>query len=243
MDPQQAVEALQTAMQQITAQQQLIADLTLRLSRLESSPPPSQPRRRLPDPVKFAGKFLDTWEPLARAVLRIDQAAIGSEEAQFFWLYGNLDERIQAMVLPQLTSAQEKENWLLDTVVRDHLNLPTEYTAFVDTLHRLNSKGAGTVASVGSSNQARHSSSNIPGQHKTNQTQTPRLGNGKGPAFNNYTGTPASDPMDLSRTSRRIWRRLMMSFIHGQYVCPTSKSEATKDLASEWFLWTLWQPT
>lgn len=66
-----------------------------------------RPKARLPDPEKFTGAArYDTWLPLIKAKLRIDADAIGNDEAQFFYLYGNLDSKIQAMVLPQLLQAE-----------------------------------------------------------------------------------------------------------------------------------------
>lgn len=107
MDPQQMAAALAT-------QQQQIADLTTQVQLLQqqlANQRPPSPRRKLSDPVKFSGRFLDVWEPLAKAVLRIDQAAIGDEEAQLYWLFGNLDERVQTMVLPLVTTAQTSEDF------------------------------------------------------------------------------------------------------------------------------------
>lgn len=105
MDPLQAIQALETATRQIADQQAQIANLTARLSQLEAASATASsrtPRRKLSDPAKFTGKFYNTWEPLARAVLSIDKDAIGTKEARFFWFYSVLDERIQALVLPQL---------------------------------------------------------------------------------------------------------------------------------------------
>lgn len=117
MDPSQAIQALETATRQIADQQVQIANLTTRLSQLEASisnSSPRTPRRKLPDPAKFSGKFYHTWEPLARAVLSIDKEAIGTDEAQFYWFYSVLDERIQALVLPQLKTAQKLKNFTIE---------------------------------------------------------------------------------------------------------------------------------
>jgi len=48
--------------------------------------------------------------------LRIDALSIGNDEAQFFWLYGNLEAKIQAMVLPQLQIAEETEDWDIERI-------------------------------------------------------------------------------------------------------------------------------
>src|SRR5215471_5023962 len=65
---------------------------------------PSRPKPILPDPEKFTGtayKF-DTWLPSIKTKLRVDQAALGDSIAQFYYVYLNLDPKMQAMVLPQL---------------------------------------------------------------------------------------------------------------------------------------------
>ncbi|KAK4127468.1 hypothetical protein N657DRAFT_641465 [Parathielavia appendiculata] len=49
-----------------------------------------RPKARLPDPEKLSGATrYDTWLPLIKAKLRIDADAIGTDEAQFFYLYGH----------------------------------------------------------------------------------------------------------------------------------------------------------
>jgi hypothetical protein len=55
--------------------------------------------------------------PLIKAKLRIDGDAIGNDEAQFFYVYGNLDSKIQAMVLPQLSEAEDNETWDFHTIL------------------------------------------------------------------------------------------------------------------------------
>lgn len=66
---------------------------------LAATSSPSRARRRLVDPDKFYSQR--RWDT------RIDRDAIGSDEVYFFWLYGNLESKIQAMVLPQLSYAVE----------------------------------------------------------------------------------------------------------------------------------------
>ena len=68
------------------------------------------PRHRLDHPEPLDGPLRwDTWLPLMKAKLRIDAEAIGSKEAQFFYVYGNLESKVQALVLPQLHAAEEGE--------------------------------------------------------------------------------------------------------------------------------------
>lgn len=125
-----------------------------------------RPRRRLTDPIKFNGKRYDTWEPLAKAVLRLDAEAIGDEECCFFWLYGNCESNIQAMLLPQFRDRLDLQ-----------LSLPTTYEEFVESLHTLNTKNAGTPF--------RQPNSQFQPSH---QRFTPRAA---------PTPTPSSDAMDL----------------------------------------------
>jgi hypothetical protein len=100
LSAQQAVEA-------ITALQAEVSHLRARINELSTLP--SRPKPRLPDPEKLTGSTRwDTWLPLIRAKLRIDRQAIGPElEALFYYVYGNLDPRIQLIVLPQLHTAEE----------------------------------------------------------------------------------------------------------------------------------------
>ena len=99
---QQLVEKVSALENQVAVQQRLVG----------------RPKARLPDPEKLAGATrYDTWLPLIRAKLRIDADAIGTDEAQFFYLYGNLDSKIQAMVLPQLLQAETNEFWDYQTIL------------------------------------------------------------------------------------------------------------------------------
>jgi len=70
---------------------------------------PTKPRPSLPDPEKFNGQAhkFDTWLPSMKAKLQVDGDAIGNTTAQFYYVYLNLDSQVQAMVLPQLSQADE----------------------------------------------------------------------------------------------------------------------------------------
>ena len=88
----------------------------------------SRPKPSLPDPEKFTGisvKF-DTWDAAIRAKLAIDGLAIGDAIAQFYYVYLNLDSKVQAMVLPQLayakTSGNHDYNMILDQLTRVYDN-------------------------------------------------------------------------------------------------------------------------
>ena len=67
-----------------------------------TSTSPRRPKLSLPDLEKFNGKTykFNTWLPVIRAKLYIDGPAIGDSTAQFYYVYGNLESNIQAMVLP-----------------------------------------------------------------------------------------------------------------------------------------------
>jgi hypothetical protein len=78
-----------------------------------------RPKPSLPDPERFIGqqyKF-DTWLLLIKAKLRVDGNAIGDTVAQFYYVYLNLDSHVQAMVLPQLSQAEEQGEWDYQTIL------------------------------------------------------------------------------------------------------------------------------
>jgi hypothetical protein len=87
-----------------------------------------RPKPSLPDPEKFAGNSVkfDTWDAAIRAKLAIDGPAIGDATAQFYYVYLNLDSKVQAMVLPQLAHAKQSGvhdyNTILDQLTRVYDN-------------------------------------------------------------------------------------------------------------------------
>ena len=93
----------------IQAQQEEIA----LLKQLRSSSTSAKPKPSLPDPEKFNGQAYqyDTWLPLIQAKLRVDGDAIGDSTAQFYYVYLNLETHVQAMVLPQLSQAEDDQKW------------------------------------------------------------------------------------------------------------------------------------
>lgn len=121
------ISSLQGQLQSIHREQQVQADLLRAHSQLlaQVQPRPLQrPKPLLPDPEKFAGtsvKF-DTWLATIRSKLSIDALALGDAEAQFSYVFMNLDSRVQAMVLPQLAHAQSScefdYNTILDQLAR-----------------------------------------------------------------------------------------------------------------------------
>ena len=75
--------------------------------------PTSRLKPVLPDPEKFTGKSYkyDTWLAAIKAKLRIDSVTIGDDLAQFYYVYLNLDTSVQALVLPQLSAAEDNQVW------------------------------------------------------------------------------------------------------------------------------------
>ena len=63
---------------------------------------PRRPKPNLPNPEKFNGKIykFDIWFLVIRAKLRINGPAIGNSTAQFYYIYGNLENNIQIIILP-----------------------------------------------------------------------------------------------------------------------------------------------
>ena len=47
----------------------------------------------------------------------MDGEAIRDDIAQFYYVYGNLESIVQAMVLPQLLYAEEKKSWNYNTIL------------------------------------------------------------------------------------------------------------------------------
>jgi hypothetical protein len=90
--------------------------------------PTPRPKPSLPDPEKFTGNSIkfDTWDAAIRAKLHIDGLAIGDATAQFYYVYLNLDSKVQAMVLPQLAHAKQSGthdyNTILDQLTRVYDN-------------------------------------------------------------------------------------------------------------------------
>lgn len=57
-----------------------------------------------------------------KAKLRIDAPAIGDAVAQFYYVYLNLESKVQALVLPQLSYAEDTNTWDYNTIL-DQLSL------------------------------------------------------------------------------------------------------------------------
>jgi hypothetical protein len=117
------VEELRTQVQQL---QQRTITLRTQVQVLQQRPTTTRPRQALPEPSNFVGrsKDWDTWSMAMRAKLRIDGGAIGSNEAQFFYVYNSLDSKVQSLVLSFVQQAQGREDWeptaLLDYLGRTY---------------------------------------------------------------------------------------------------------------------------
>ena len=81
-----------------------------------------RPRQVLPEPDRFSGrvKDWDAWALTMRAKLRVDGAAIGDENAQFYYVYSSLGTNIQSMVLAFIQRAEKQCNWNPSQLL-DHL--------------------------------------------------------------------------------------------------------------------------
>jgi hypothetical protein len=53
----------------------------------------------------------DTWLPSIRAKLRVDGPSVSDSIAQFYYMFLNLESYVQAIVLPQLSQAEDSETW------------------------------------------------------------------------------------------------------------------------------------
>ena len=109
-----------------------------------------RPRPVLPDPDKFNGSLqrFDTWLPSIKAKLLVDGDAIGDSVARFYFVYLNLEAHVQAMVLPQLSAAEEMGQWdhqtILDQLARVYFN-PNKAKEAIERIHDI-SQGADTLA-------------------------------------------------------------------------------------------------
>ena len=103
---------------------------------------PRKPKPNLPDLEKFNSKTykFNTWLPVIRAKLRIDGLTISDSTAQFYYIYGNLESNIQAMVLPQLSYAKTSHVYnyksILSQLSRVYDN-PNKVQEVKDKLHYL----------------------------------------------------------------------------------------------------------
>lgn len=48
---------------------------------------------------------------MIKAKLHVDRTAIGDSIAQFYYVYFALESKVKAIVLPQLSYAEESETW------------------------------------------------------------------------------------------------------------------------------------
>ena len=86
-------------------------------------------------PYKF-----DTWLPSIKAKLRSDAAAIGDDIDQFYYVYLNLENSVQSMMLPQLGNAEEQGVWDYNTILAQLVRIydnPNKIQEAEDRLHNL----------------------------------------------------------------------------------------------------------
>jgi hypothetical protein len=102
----------------------------------------SRPKASLPDPEKFNGQTykFDTWLSSIKAKLRVDGDVISDATARFYYVYLNLESHVQAIVLPQLSTAEDNSAYdyttILDQLVRVYDN-PNKVLEAEDKLYAL----------------------------------------------------------------------------------------------------------
>lgn len=141
--PTDPLETLRTEYQSaLTTLQNELQTLRNELSELRASQHLPRPRQQLPEPAKFDGKphHLRTWLPTIKAKIRVDGDAMGDPVARFYYVYGNLETTVQAMVLPQLAEAETQGVWdyntILDQLARVFEN-PNQQQEAEDALHNI----------------------------------------------------------------------------------------------------------
>lgn len=98
----------------------LQAQVTVLFNAIDNSShnPHPRPRPALPTPETFTGNKWDTWQVYAQAKIDVDGAAIGNDKAQFWYLFGCLDSKIQAMVLPTASYESPTAKTILEALAR-----------------------------------------------------------------------------------------------------------------------------
>jgi hypothetical protein len=135
------MDPIQTAITELQTELQRQRDEITFLRSIVSNRASAKPKACLPDPEKFNGQThrFDTWLPSIRAKLEVDGGAIGDATAQFYYVYLNLDSHVQAMVLPQLSQADNTAydyNTILDQLARVYNN-PNKVQEAEDKLYAL----------------------------------------------------------------------------------------------------------
>lgn len=128
----------------ITTLQREIETLRSEVNTLRSAqtnpPHTARPRQQLPEPTWFDGKphHLRTWLPMIKAKIRVDGEALGNQVARFYYVYGNLEPKVQAMILPQLAEAELNSVWDYHTILdqlKRVLQNPNQQQEAEDMLH------------------------------------------------------------------------------------------------------------
>lgn len=94
----------------------MIEELRMQVQALQqrTAPTPAvRTRQVLPEPDRFTGRTRDwdTWTMAMQAKLRIDGGAIGSNEAQFYYVYSSLGTKVQGLVLAFVQKTQKTGDW------------------------------------------------------------------------------------------------------------------------------------
>ena len=113
------MEQITNAIAELQAEVQRQRDEIAFLRSLATNRTSNKPKASLPDPEKFNGQAhkFDTWLPSIKAKLRVDGDIIGDATTQFYYVYLNLDSHVQAMVLPQLSRAEDDSTYDYNTIL------------------------------------------------------------------------------------------------------------------------------
>lgn len=109
----QGIQWAATAEQREAQLLAMVAGLRSEVQQLQAQQQRTTRRQVLPQPDSFTGraKEWDTWSMAMTAKLRIDGDAIGSPEAQFYFVYSSLASKVQGLVLPFVRQTQRNEDW------------------------------------------------------------------------------------------------------------------------------------
>jgi hypothetical protein len=135
------IEQISNAITELQNEVQRQRDEIAFLQSIISTKASTKPKASLPDPEKFNGQAhkFDTWLLSIKAKLQVEGTAIGDAIAQFYYVYLNLESHVQAMILPQLSQADETSynyNTILDQLTRVYDN-PNKVQEAEDKLYAL----------------------------------------------------------------------------------------------------------
>ncbi|KAK3948980.1 hypothetical protein QBC32DRAFT_220729, partial [Pseudoneurospora amorphoporcata] len=122
---------LQKTVSELVKKVKTLASLDTLVTSLASQKSADKPRPKASFPKidKFNGtpSHWETWFPMMLAKLELDGLAIGLEKAQFFYVYFQLEDKVQQLVQPQLIQATELDDFkplaILNQLARHFDNL------------------------------------------------------------------------------------------------------------------------